>query len=818
MSRLRSAWTVPILLPALLASPFPAWTAEVVPAPRDAVMVASTKEPPVLDGSLDDPCWKAAVPVGDFLDPRTGGRAGDPTRLFFCATDRHFYIAVEASSREGADFIAEERENEGPRFFEGSTVEIFLDPTGDGRRYFHFGVNPLNARYDADGNNALWNGEWRAQAKAERGRWTVEIEIPFATLVPEGRMSPRWRFNVARTDRFASGNSALHSFQDLGRPNFHQPARFGPLVFASVAFIEAIRPPERISKPLIALTDEFTLWLADDWTKPVKSQLVRRDPSALIPSVSLLSARNEWSVFQIVLLPETDAEGTISFDLGNGLKAARCKGRISRDHFSWRHAAEVNDLYPDILVPCASFKTRGRFNHTAWFSLYAPANTAAGEYTGKIRILNDKKEIGAVELNLRVWDFCLPDHPALFTTFFDFAPPLRQGTSPQSLSPCSWLDLPAKAWAPLQNGKEGWAPLGPEVDRFYERLRETYLRYRVSPMNVTPLRTRERTFACEDKLVSSEITDEFARWAGWWSQRGYPVGDIAYYMETDIEKIEPYYRHWREFLRKRSWLDKAYVNTPIDEPDDQNPDSEEKVIRWAQELRRIAPDLRLQINPVCSNVDPSSKPGAGRWRASKGLKAYEGLADLWLQLPQQFADPRNLEFFRKQQARGCKLGWYLQNDLLVSQPAIQHRNFFWRMMRYHVDFFIVYRMNEWTLIERREPGERFFWRSGGYGPGMGVLLWPGSDNKLFDSLRLEIMRDGIEDHEYWTLLIRWRERLRQDASPAAQADAAEIDRLLALGQRLVQSPTQASHHPADYQAVRQQWGELIEQLARKHRK
>lgn len=316
------------------------------------------------------------------------------------------------------------------------------------------------------------------------------------------------------------------------------------------------------------------------------------------------------------------------------------------------------------------------------------------------------------------------------------------------------------------------------------------------------------------RLVSPQWMNEWARWAHWWDERGYPLGAIDYYTITDPQKMRWYYDPWRAFLKEKGWLDKVYINTPVDEADDQDPSAEETVIRWAQTMRQIAPELKLHVNLTASDLAPKPKPAFGRWRASKGLKAYEGLIDWWLQSPGQFTDEATREFFMKQKARGCRLGWYLQQDCLCAQSAVYHRSFFWRMMKYEIDFFIVYRVNAWHNIERREDDATFYWKSGGYPAGMGLLLWPGPDNRCYPSLRFEIIRDGIEDHEYFALLQSWHRTLSRQTGPQSEKDMAAISKLLSQLDDVVASAVKASSDESRYIAIRRQWGRMLEHLAR----
>ena len=98
--------------------------------------------------------------------------------------------------------------------------------------------------------------------------------------------------------------------------------------------------------------------------------------------------------------------------------------------------------------------------------------------------------------------------------------------------------------------------------------------------------------------------------------------------------------------------------------------------------------------------------------------------------------------------------------------------------------------------------------------GDGVLIWPGPDLTPWPSLRLEIVRDGIEDYEYLALLDRCvrAATVRQDIE----------GELLKRAQSLLRVPADISRTMKDYTQTaapmlrrRNQVGDMIEILIKK---
>ena len=80
-------------------------------------------------------------------------------------------------------------------------VEVFLMPAG-WKEYAHFIVNSLGTQYDEMGRGGRdWNPEWTANAERKVYDWSVDIEIPYASLgatPAEGDARRRRRVAVQR--------------------------------------------------------------------------------------------------------------------------------------------------------------------------------------------------------------------------------------------------------------------------------------------------------------------------------------------------------------------------------------------------------------------------------------------------------------------------------------------------------------------------------------------------------------------------------------------------------------------------------------------
>ena len=124
------------------------------------------------------------------------------------------------------------------------------------------------------------------------------------------------------------------------------------------------------------------------------------------------------------------------------------------------------------------------------------------------------------------------------------------------------------------------------------------------------------------------------------------------------------------------------------------------------------------------------------------------------------------ERMAKEQAEGDELWWYVTRrpespeiTLLMETEAVRHRILFWQQKLYNVDSFLYYLVNDWYEIgENNGLNKKYEHVDGADGYdcyGNGVLLYSGQDFDVYgavESIRLETVRDGIEDFEYLTMI------------------------------------------------------------------
>jgi hypothetical protein len=206
-----------------------------------------------IDGRLNEPAWREANGTGPFVDVGAGREnpalpSQGSARVLW--DDECFYVGFEVADKKvHGGWPAGAKD---PHLWEKDTVEIMIDPEGDGdnKDYYEIQINPQNLVFDTqydDYNSPNGNGrgpfgheEWSANltsavvihgtvdddSDVDQG-YTVEAKIPWASFTKAQHAPPlagsTWRMNF-----YAMKNNGGTAWSPiLGMGNFHRASRFG---------------------------------------------------------------------------------------------------------------------------------------------------------------------------------------------------------------------------------------------------------------------------------------------------------------------------------------------------------------------------------------------------------------------------------------------------------------------------------------------------------------------------------------------------------------------------------------------------------------
>ena len=199
-----------------------------------------------IDGILAERDWDRAERAGPFVRSLDGKPCTAQTVARLLWDDDHLYVAFQA---EDADIATPFAKDDEP-LYTSNVVEIFLNPSGDLRRYDEIEVAPSNALFDASftGRRQGMDLSWSSRARhavhldgtlndprdVDRG-WTAELAIPFAALTgmpaPRPKRGDTWRFNLYRLRQYPGRSGEGQAYSPLMVGDFHAVDRFATMRF-----------------------------------------------------------------------------------------------------------------------------------------------------------------------------------------------------------------------------------------------------------------------------------------------------------------------------------------------------------------------------------------------------------------------------------------------------------------------------------------------------------------------------------------------------------------------------------------------------------
>ncbi|MEA3400060.1 MAG: DUF4091 domain-containing protein [Armatimonadota bacterium] len=364
--------------------------------------------------------------------------------------------------------------------------------------------------------------------------------------------------------------------------------------------------------------------------------------------------------------------------------------------------------------------------------------------------------------------------------------------------------------------------------------RAEWLRGRIDPADPTSYVPAQPQQIAEDRRETTEFSHDFARFDegaeryleqfhfnafNYSAMPGSIAGHSRFsdeYKRLHAEMYGPAIEH----LRERGWLPLAYSYW-FDEPTE-------------EEYEYVAEGMSV-LGENC--------PGLTRLLTEQPEEPLHDVVDLWVPVLSRF-DP---EACAARQAAGDEVWWYVccgprapYPNNFIDHPAINHRIRFWMAEKYGVEgslyWSTTYHGSIPEGLEQAAAGPRNPWeeamsfnsRGGHWGNGDGFLLYPAcrapSDEPVLEppvvSLRFEMLRDGLEDREYFWTLREEVERLEAMRPGADRATRRAIEGALrqarqALGapNRLAKTLTEYTKDPTELLAERRALAEAIEECA-----
>lgn len=452
--------------------------------------------------------------------------------------------------------------------------------------------------------------------------------------------------------------------------------------------------------------------------------------------------------------------------------------------------------WPDPLLPVTEpFDVRGVVQGI-WIDLFIPRTATPGLYTGTVEI-RAAEHSERVPIRLEVFDFALPVAHSL-RQFFVLRPLLISRKYFGGDGDAYMMHLPLEKFFPLMDvflkRRIGVQVFGNEWRRD-PTAAMPYLKEKKTANGWSfdfhdTLRVLEHARANGSRTLFCGIADE-ARV----SAPGY-----FEFLDAYLAAVQP------EFERK-GWMNEA-VFYMVDEP--WSAGRIKANIRLAAAMDRAAPQLkRLMTGPQDPRLDGLSQ-----------IWVPKGLPDAETAHPDR---RRALEAWRKSEA---EMWWYIccvpghpYPNFFVDYPTLDTREVFWLTWKYHKTGFLY-----WGLAYHGDPKEmtpdgpteRYSVGPSLMGNGDGTLCYYAPKLGLYPSIRLDAVRDGLEDYEYFAMLRQLAERAKNGGAGAAWLRRAK--ELLAVDSRVIGTVDRTpnftlTHDTAVLTSVRREMADLIQQLS-----
>jgi hypothetical protein len=251
-------------------------------------------------------------------------------------------------------------------------------------------------------------------------------------------------------------------------------------------------------------------------------------------------------------------------------------------------------------------------------------------------------------------------------------------------------------------------------------------------------------------------------------------------------------------LRAKGWLEKGY-NYIFDEPKEKHFAG---IVEEARLWREADPELKILLTK-----EPE--------------KPLFGSVDIWCPV----IDAYNTRACHDRQARGETVWWYVCNvpihpypNYFIDYPALDARVLHWMSWKYGVTGLLYWSVT-WQSDPYNHPMDVSDDGKRTYPNGDGNLLYPAtggvsSEEPIiappFDSIRWEMIREGMEDYDYFWMLSDSIKRAEASGGKAREVKAGKA--ALAGVSSLVCSTVDYEKDPSRYYGVRRKVAEALEQL------
>lgn len=398
--------------------------------------------------------------------------------------------------------------------------------------------------------------------------------------------------------------------------------------------------------------------------------------------------------------------------------------------------AKAPALFPDALTSRPPFTIKKAQTSSAWITIQVPREQQPGEYRGELRIRQGREEVGRVPYKFVVYAATIPERvPLAISNYFYLGGGLTReiyGVKPDTEQWWRLLGNFARFLARYHQSSIGANAVSmskAEVAGDGLRYDFSYFERYVSVFDRAGV---DRNIEGGNLLDRVRVPGAPLTMTAWVNEGGRAVlKDLPYKDPRARQFLESFLPAVHAMLEKHGWT-RRYLQGVLDEP---GPGEEQVFADTAALVRKLMPGVRM-IEPVGADQDLSFMKDVDVWVPQLGTFDEKRLAEL-----------------RKHADTGGELWFYtaltptgLYPNRFIDYSLAKVRILHWMNYRYGFRGFLHWGWNYWGPEPLLDTQPVINADTTYLPPGDAYITYPDRAGlSLFSSIRLEQMREGIED-------------------------------------------------------------------------